>query len=101
MEHRASQVERDGVVYRVEGRPLTPRTFYGGLREKRLARPSTDVRCLVPGVRGWALGLLFFVAAAAAGRVAWGLLQSGTRAGCQRPSPSSVECSPSFLEWPD
>ena len=77
IEQRASQVERDGVVYRVEGRPLTPRTFYGGLREKRLARPSTDVRCLVPGVGGWALGLLFFVAAAGAGRVAWGLLNQG------------------------
>ena len=76
MEHRANQFERDGVVYRVEGRPLTPLTFYG-LREKRLARPSADVRCLVPGVRGWALSLLFFVAAAGAGRVAWGFLNQG------------------------
>ena len=77
MEHRASQVERDGVVYQVEARPLPPRTFYGGLREKRLTRPSADVRCLVPGVLGWAFGLWFFVAAAGAARVAWGLLQPG------------------------
>jgi len=76
MEYRASQVERDGVVYQVEARPLHPRTFYGGLREKRLARPTADVRCVVPGVQGWALSLLFFVAAAGAVRVAWGLLHS-------------------------
>jgi hypothetical protein len=44
MEHRASQVERDGAVYRVEARPLLPLTFPGGFRETRLARPSADVR---------------------------------------------------------
>jgi hypothetical protein len=77
MEHRTSQVERDGVVYRVEGRPLPPLTFHGGLRETRLARPSADVRIVVPGVQSWALGLLFLLMAAGAGSVAWNLLQAG------------------------
>ena len=66
MEYRASQVERDGAVYRVEPRPLLPVTFLGGIRENRLARTSADVRTVVPTIQSWAVAVLFFVAAAGA-----------------------------------
>jgi hypothetical protein len=74
MEQPVSQVERDGAVYRVEARPLLPVTFHGGIRENRLARTSADVRTVVPTIQGWAVALLFLVAAAAATKLAWGLL---------------------------
>jgi len=81
MEYRASQVERDGVVYRVEGRPLPPVTFHGGFREKRLARPSADLWAVVPGAQGWGVGLALIGAAAGAVRVVWASLQSGYAGG--------------------
>jgi hypothetical protein len=78
MEHPVSQVERDGAGYRVEARPLLPVTFHGGIRENRLARTSADVRTVVPTIQGWAVALLFFVAAAGATKLVWGgLLQAG------------------------
>ena len=77
MEHPVSHVERDGVVYRVEAHPLLPVTFHGGIRENRLARTSADVRTMVPTMQGWAVALLFFVAAAAASKLVWGFVQAG------------------------
>src|SRR5258708_35916148 len=74
MEHPVSPVERDGAVYRVEALPLLPVTFHGGIRENRLARTSADVRTVVPTIQGWAVALLFLVAAAGASQLAWGLL---------------------------
>jgi len=49
----------------------------GGTRENRLARTSADVRTVVPTIQGWAVALLFFVAAAGATKLVWGLLQAG------------------------
>ena len=77
MNHRANLVERDGAVYEVEARPLLPLTFHGGIRENRLARTSDDVLAVVPTIQSWAVALLFLLAAAAASRLAWGLLQAG------------------------
>jgi hypothetical protein len=72
-----SHVERDGAVYRVDARPLLPVTFHGGMRENRLARTSADVWTVVPTIQSWAVAVLFFLAAAAATKLAWGLLQAG------------------------
>jgi hypothetical protein len=77
MGHQASRVERDGVVYRVEGGPTLPLTFHGGFREKRLARPSADVRTVIPGTQAWGVALLFVCAGAGWASVAWGLLRAG------------------------
>jgi len=52
-------------------------TFHGGIRENRLARTSADVRTVVPTIQGWAVALLFLVAAAGATKLVWGLLQAG------------------------
>ena len=77
MEHRACQVERDGVVYQVEGSPRLPRRIHGAFHQKRLARPSADVRVVVPSVLAWGVALLFLVAGTGAARIAWGLFQAG------------------------
>jgi hypothetical protein len=77
MQHRACQIERDGVVYQVEGSPLLPLRFHGAIHEKRLARSGAEVRAVVPSVAAWVVALWFVLAGAAAGRIAWGLIHAG------------------------
>jgi hypothetical protein len=62
MQHRACQIERDGVVYQVEGSPLLPLRFHGAIHEKRLVRPSADVRAVVPSVAAWGVAHWFVLA---------------------------------------
>jgi hypothetical protein len=64
-------------MYQVEGSPLLPRRFHGAFHEKRLSRPSADVRAVVPSVLAWGVALLFILGGASAARVAWGLFQAG------------------------